>query len=208
MNYYEDVLERINGFINKEEYEEAKRLILNELDVPYVPKDFEDRLKELLSFINEKTFKVNVLSDEDIEKYLYMDENHQLIAVDELNRKNLRDYIEICNRYLKSNCFINGKVLLIDSLIKQEINYEFECMKNNEIIRFNPSEIDPIEKSSGYLSCLNALRERFMKEPSMLYMAEQLLYKEAIMALPFNIDKDNGIKLADKIETYIKDAFK
>lgn len=208
MNYYEDVLYRITSFINNEKYEEAKRLVLNELDVSYVPKDFEDRLKELLSFINEKTFKVNILSDEDIQKYLYMDENHQLIAVDELNRKNLRDYIDMCNRYLKSNGFINAKILLIDSLIRQEINYEFECLKNNEIIRFNPSEIDPIEKSNGYLSCLNALRKRFMKEPSMLYMAEQLLYKEAITALPFNIDKNNGIKLADKIENYIKDAFK
>ena len=114
----------------------------------------------------------------------------------------------MCNRYLKSNGFINGKILLIDSLIRQEINYEFECLKNNKLIRFNPSEIDSIEYSVGYLCCLNTLRERFMKEPSMLYMAEQLLYKEAIMALPFNIDKDNAIKLADKIETYIKDAFK
>ena len=208
MNYYEDILEKINSLINNEEYEEAKRLILNELDVSYVPKDFEDRLKELLSDINEKTFKVNVLSDEDIEKYLYMDENHQLIAVDELNRKNLRDYIDICNRYLKSNGYINGKVLLIDSLIRQEINHELECLKNNELIRFNPSEMKPIENSDGYLSCLNALRETFMKEPSMLYMAEQLLYKEAIMALPFNLNKDNDIKLADKIEKYIKDAFK
>jgi len=46
-----------------------------------------------------------------------------------------------------------------------------------------------------------------MKNPSMMKMAEQLMYKEAILSLPNNLHKDDGIALANKIEKYILDAF-
>lgn len=207
MNYYDETLDKIKDLIGNEEYEEAKRLIQNELEVSYVPRDFERKLYELLDIVKEKTFKVKTISDEDIEKYLKMDNDHQIIAVDALDKRNLRNYIDMCSSYLKGDGFINAKVLLIDSLIKQEINHVFEYRKNDEIIKFNPSNIDNIQESEGYISCLNALRERFMKEPSMLYMAEQLLYKEALMALPDILNNKDGILLAGKIEKYICDAF-
>ena len=37
MNYYEETKEKIIDLIEKEEYEEAKRLIQNELELSYVP---------------------------------------------------------------------------------------------------------------------------------------------------------------------------
>lgn len=207
MNYYDETLDKIKDLIDNEEYEEAKRLIQNELEVSYVPRDFETKLYELLDIVREKTFKVKTISDEDIEKYLKMDNDHQIIAVDALDKRNLRDYIDICNTYLKGDGFINAKVLLIDSLIRQEINHVFEYKKNDEIIKFNPSNIENIQESEGYISCLNALRERFMKEPSMLYMAEQLLYKEALMTLPDNLNTNEGLLLSNRIIDYIITSF-
>lgn len=206
MNYYDETIIKIRSLIDTSQFDEAERLIRNELDLPYVPKDFEIELNDLLMKIR-KTKQPSSLSDEQIEQYLYMDDQHQIVAVDDLNRKNLRDYYELCNDYLQKGTFSNAKVLLIDSLIRQEINKEFSYIKDGKMIVFNPSKILPPEESPGYKSCINLLNETFMKEPSKLLLAKQLLYKEAIMMLPDSLNEDDGIYLSEKISDYINNAF-
>ena len=203
MNYYDEILNEIQDLISEEKYDEAKSIILNELNISYVPKDVETKLYELLDEIKSKTFVVKELKDEQIEEFLKMDENHQLLAVDALNKKNLREYIDLCQNYLLSDGYVNAKVLLIDSLIRQEINYEFKYKDNS----FNPRNLIRVEESEGFIEGINNIRDKFMKNPSMMKMAEQLMYKEAILSLPNNLHKDDGIALANKIEKYILDAF-
>ncbi len=202
MNYYEEILNEIREDIDNQEYGEAKRLIMNELSISYVPRDVEEKLYELLSEVKTNTYVPKMLSDEDIEKYLKMDEVHQLMAVEELNKKNLRDHIDLCQDYLSGNGYINAKVLLIDSLIRQEINSDFTYNDST----FNPSKITRVEESDGFLSGLEAIRERFMKDPSMMRMGEQLLYKEVLLALPKTLSHDEGFVVADKIIDYILKA--
>ena len=203
MNYYEEILKEIKEDIDEGKYEEAKRLIDNELSISYIPRDVEKQLHELLDKIKAETFVPKTLSDEQIESYLQMDEVHQLMAVQHLNRKNLRNYIDLCQNYLSNDGYINAKVLLIDSLIHQEINYDFSYGNKT----FNPSKITKAEESDGFLSGLQSIRERFMKDPSMMRMGEQLLYKEVLMALPSTLSHEEGIKAADKITDYILKAF-
>ena len=203
MNYYDEILNEIQELISDEKYDEAKSIILNELNISYVPKDIETKLYELLDEIKSKIFVVKELTDEQIEEFLKMDENHQLLAVDALNKKNLREYIDLCQNYLLSDGYVNAKVLLIDSLIRQEINYEFKYKDSS----FNPRNIIRVEESEGFVEGINNIRDKFMKNPSMMKMAEQLMYKEAILSLPNNLHKEDGIALANKIEKYILDAF-
>ena len=203
MNYYEEILNEIEENIDNGQFLEAERLIRNELSVSYIPRDVERKLNEYLSRIRRDSFEKRSLSDEQIEDYLQKDEIHQLMAVDELNKKNLRNYVDTVQSYLSGDGYLNGKALLIDSLIRQEINCDF--IYNGEI--FNPSKIIVPEKSEGFLSALELIRERFMKDPSMMAMAEQLLYKEALMALPETLNKEEGIAIADKIIVYILNAF-
>ncbi len=125
MNYYEETEEKIRKLILEKEYEKALRLIENELELSYVPRDFEETLEELLGVIKEETFKVNSLDEEEISSYLFMDESHQLLAVDALDKRNLRDQIPLCQKYLSESDFLNGKALLIDSLIGQQIDHVF-----------------------------------------------------------------------------------
>ena len=203
MNYYEEILNEIEENIDNGQFLEAERLIRNELSVSYIPRDVERKLNEYLSRIRRDSFEKRSLSDEQIEDYLQKDEIHQLMAVDELNKKNLRNYVDTIQSYLSGDGYLNGKALLIDSLIRQEINCDF--IYNGET--FNPSKIIVPEKSEGFLSALELIRERFMKDPSMMAMAEQLLYKEALMALPETLNKEEGIAIADKIIVYILNAF-
>ena len=203
MNYYEEIIKEIEENIDKGDYSEAERLIRNELSVSYVPRDVESRLNELLDKVKRDSYQQKSLSDEQIEEYLCKDEIHQLLAVDELNRKNLRNYIDTVQSYLSGDGYLNSKVLLIDSLIRQAVNCDF--IYNGET--FNPCKVILPEKSPGFLSALELIRERFMKDPSMMAMAEQLLYKEVLMALPDTLSKDEGFMAADKIIAYILKAF-
>lgn len=207
MNYYKETKEKIIDLIEKEEYEEAKRLIQNELELSYVPRDFEEDLIELLNQMQEKTFRVKSLSEEEIEEYLKKDENHQLLAVDALDKRNLRDEIYLCQEYLKGKGFRNAKALLIDSLIRQQIDYVFILNDEDKELQFNPSKLIPLEESDVYKECNKSLEERFLKEPSMLVLGKQLLYKEMMLSLPLLPDKDMSEQIAERIEDYIRKAF-
>ena len=98
-------------------------------------------------------------------------------------------------------------MLLIDSLIRQEIDKEFTVSKADETTTFNPSKLTVIEETEGYQRASELLEEAFMKEPSKLLMARQLLSKELLLLLPMNVDGKDGEYIADKIIRYINDAF-
>ena len=207
MNYYDDILNKIYSLIVSEDYEQAKSLIITELNMAYVPKDTEKKLNEYLSLINERTYKVKAVSDDEIEKYLEMDENHQLLAVNELNQKNLRDYTDLVNKYLCSDGYKNAKVLLIDSLIRQEIGDEIHYNDNGMEYTFIPKYILPLEQADGFILAQKLINEEFMKNPSENKIALQLLYKEGMMRLPINIDASEGQIVAMNIITYVYKAF-
>ena len=207
MNYYDELLSKLDELMDNKHYKEAEKLIDDELSMAYVPKDIESKLKEYKDEVKVYTFRSRSLNDEQIEEYLFNDPEHQLRAVTELDKRNLRDLIDLCDKYLRSNGFINAKVLLIDSLIRQQIDHRFVYI-NNDRYEFNPKDVKKADEAEGYLSAINCLQEYYLKEPSKLLLAEQLLNKEALLALPFNLSYEDGIKIAEKIENYIDGAFK
>ncbi|MDO5440188.1 MAG: DUF3196 family protein [Erysipelotrichaceae bacterium] len=207
MGYYEDLVPQIEALIKDEKYDKMFSLIEKELSLPYVPSNIETKLKDLLKLIPKDDF-VRSLSDEEIIKYLNLDETKQLRAVEELNNKNLRDYLDVCNGYLKGNGYINAKVLLIDSLIKQDINEEISMSNNGVDYNFIPKYVMSPECSIGFVKASEILGEKYMKEPSKLELAKQLLYKECLLALPINYEEDEADQLANKIYLFIEEAFK
>lgn len=206
MSYYDDLLLKIDEYINNNDFDNATKLITNELNMPYVPKDIEDKLNDILKDL-PKEDNSRALSIEEIEKYLSLDKEKQLIAVEALNRLNLRDYLDICNKYLEGDGFINAKVLLIDSLINQDINEELHMINDGIEYNFIPKYVITPLESLGYKGALKILNDNYMKEPSKLELAKSLLYKECLMALPINYDENDANLLADKIIQYIDEAF-
>lgn len=205
MNYYDELIQNIEKYIENEEYDLAKSTILNELNMPYVPKDLENKLYEYLNIIKTKLFVIKSISDDEIVKYLNDNEEKQLIAVDELSKRNLRDYIDICSDFISDKGkYANAKALLIDSLIRQEINYEFAYVNDSSLLKFNPCKLPIIEKSEGFIVANAILNDYYMKNPSQLNIAVELLYKESLMTLPYQID---GNEISKKIINYIDKAF-
>lgn len=206
MNYYDELLSKIDILLKDNKKEDAFSLVNEELRQAYIPKDVENKLlvyKEKL----KKHSETHALSDEEIEEYLFDSKEKQLMAVSLLDKKNLRDYIDICNKYLISDGFINAKVLLVDSLIRQEIGDDI-TMKNNGIeYNFIPKFQEPIEETDGYLFGNKYLQDYYLKDPSKLKMAKSLLYKELLLNLPLNMEESEGIITAKKIIEYIDNAF-
>ena len=199
MNYYDELIEKIRKLIDDEEYPNADRLITNELEMPYVPKEVEEKLEELRGELNYLNPLEKNLTDEKIESFLLSDNDHQLLAVNELDHRNLREYISLCERYLSSDGFKNAKVLLIDSLIGQQIDNVFHYRTENESMTFNPSLMKRVNETEEYRRCINRIYESYLKEPSKAKLAEQLLYKEFLMALPLQIDGADCEFICEKI---------
>lgn len=206
MAYYEELLEKIESYINEENFKEASDLIESELKQPYIPSNTLEKLLYYKELLPKKAIKFS-LTDDEIIDYLNAEEEKQLIGVECLNKKNLRDYIDICNNYLKGDGFINAKVLLIDSLIRQDIGDDIYFNNAGLEYTFIPKYIMPLEESDGYKTAIKKLNELFMKEPSMLEMSKSLVYKECLLKLPINLDEIEGEELANRVYDYIVKAF-
>ncbi|MDO4500969.1 MAG: DUF3196 family protein [Erysipelotrichaceae bacterium] len=207
MDYYKKTLEDIYKLIDEKKNDEARSLIEEELKQVYIPRDFEEEIKKILDEIGPKVNYLRALSDEGIEEYLFSTREKQLLAVDALNSKNLRDYIDICNKYLCSDGFINAKVLLIESLIRQEISEDVKYVQDGMEYEFIPRFCLLPEESDGFLEGIRYLEEIYLKDPSKLQMAKELLYKEVMLNLPLNLEGEEGIESAKGICDFIEKAF-
>ena len=209
MDYYDELLLNVYKLLNENKTEDLRNLINNELKLAYVPRDIENKLRDILNDLGPSETTKKSFSDDEIFEYLKGSKEKQLIAVELLNKKNLREYIDICNEYLSNeNAFINAKVLLIDSLVNQEIGEEI-CFKNEGLeYNFIPKYVIPIIESDGFISGKKYLEDIYLKEPSKLKMSMDLLYKDLMMSLPINLDDVEGIELSKKIVEYIEGAFK
>ena len=206
MNYYDETLEKIEKLLNENKEDEALLIINDELRQAYIPKGFEEKMLKYKDSFQKELVKKS-LSDDEIIEYLKGPKEKQLIAVSLLDKKNLRDYVDVCNAYLSGDGFINAKVLLIDSLIRQEIGDDITFNNNGLEFNFIPKYQLPIEESDGYSSGNKYLEDYYMKDPSKLKMAKSLLYKELMLNLPINLEESEGVIIAKDICEYIEEAF-
>ena len=207
MDYYKELVSNIEKALESKDYELAERLINDELSLLYVPKDISDKLNEFKQLLPRKDINKSS-SEEEIREYLNGDDYHQLVAVDQLNKFNLREYYDLCNEYLKSDGFINAKVLLIESLVRQEISDEYTLRRDGLEYSFIPRYVMLPEESEGYNLALKVLSDYYMKEPSYFLMAKDLLYKECFMALPLSYIKEEAEMLAQNIISYLDKVLK
>lgn len=205
MNYYDETLLKIKDLIQDNKIDLALSMIEEELRAPYLPKEFQDTITKIYAeYHKNNKYEIN---DEICEEYLFLNKEKQLIAVTYLDKKNLREYLDLINRYLSSDGFINAKVLLIDSLIKQEINEEIKMINDGLEYEFIPKYLLPVEESDAFIVGKKQLEDKYLKEPSKLKMAMDLLYKELMLMLPINGDNEEGNLLSNKIIEYIEKAF-
>lgn len=206
MNYYDEILKKIEELLKDNKQDEVRRIVDDELSQAYIPRDFEEKLNEIKNSL-VVDIKTHSLSDEEIVEYLGGSKEKQLMAVSILDKKNLREYVDICNDYLSHEGFKNAKALLLDSLIRQELNDTIYYNDEGMEYEFIPKYQLPIEESDGFLAGNKYLEEYYLKDPSKLKMAKSLLYKELMLTLPITLEESEGLYVAKDICEYIEEAF-
>ena len=206
-NYYDDILEKIKNAYENKEYQKAEFYIEEELSMPYVPIEFEKALLELQNKYQDKLKRNEFsLSDEEIETYLKADPYKQMLAVNYLNGLNIRDYLELVQEFLLSEADDKIKVLMINTLMEQDITDEMKVKKDGLDISFIPRYAEPIDVSDGYVRAKEYFDEVLKQNPSMHQMAMELLGHKCFSYLPFSYSEEEGELIAKEIICYIYDC--
>ncbi|ARU91977.1 hypothetical protein SCLARK_001460 [Spiroplasma clarkii] len=177
-NYYETLLKDIQIFIDNQEYNNAAKLITNELAAPYIPGDIEVKLYEYNQIINQHL--VNDLDDSmltwNVDKVAQimqqsLNQEMHLLAFEALRGLNARQIIPLIKTYLQDKAIKNEyKTFLMMILIEQKVDEDFLVYKNDNKIEiiFNPATFD-VSESQKFLADLEMQLELLVnsKNPSL-----------------------------------------
>lgn len=198
-NYYDEILQEIKELIDAKEYEQAYSLLRKEKSMPYIPSDIEPKLDALLKdvrfYLTDK--KNNTESNlDDLLEQLKGNATEQLLACNELSKKNLRDCIQEIHDYLESDPFEEAAAILVENIAEQQIQEEFTWIKDDVEYTFYGDSITPCSESKGFLKALDLIQEWFNKNPDMLEMAKTLLIHEVFIFLPLSYEEEDATSLA------------
>lgn len=208
MNYYDEIISKINSLIQNKQFDEAFSLVLNELEMPYIPKEYEEIFYE--KFNELKSFrKVNYdFDDEKLLDYLHGSLFKQSSAINYLSKRNLNDYILEIEEYLKGEYDSDVKKHLIVFLIQQKINHLFKCKIDQDIYEFNPYNLHNIEDDNIFKVVFSMLSELFENDnPIFFKHATNILFLLFVKRLPFYYSEKQISKLFQSIVIFIYDAF-
>ncbi|UVD81765.1 hypothetical protein NV226_00380 [Mycoplasma iguanae] len=174
-NYYDEILEKINLYINKEEYKAAYDLLKQELTLPYVPAEYETKfqniLEELNMILNHKIKENNGLKLSNDQLFDVIENNEVMFlqyALETLENVALINYVlRVQKIFSNSKIHHEIKALFYEMLVKQKIDYDFEI--NHK--KFNPLKLGSIASQSNYKDFFSKLEKAFEKEINALNVA-------------------------------------
>ena len=204
-NYYDECLEKINILLNEGNKKDALHIIEEELSMIYIPKDFEEKLIELKKdLIESKPNKF--VSDEDIEAYLLKDEYFQLLALKELEKRNIRQYMDLVQDIFENVESNLVKISLLEICINQQITDEIKFIKDGLEIYLIPAACNLPEDSEGYEACVDYLKEWLENEdPSLYKLCQQAALKESYLRMPFEVEVEEAEAMAYAIVMYVSE---
>lgn len=202
-NYYEKQILLIEEKIKNNLWDEAYQLVLEELSMPYIPKNFLDEIKKLESEIKSNfklNQKINIIQDEDeLKSLLQQDEMAQVKALDQMSRLNLRQYdtlVQDTFNLLSDRLFQN---LFLRICIEQQLTNEYSFHSDGIEYTLIPASLCLPEESEGFEAAYILLKDWCDKNPSLLNLCLEKLQYEALMALPISFTEDEAYDLAYQV---------
>lgn len=176
-SYYEEIVGEINSLIEKQEYQQAYKQLQNELEMPYIPKEYENIFIELFKKCNAFLHQPKVnqqahLTQQEIEKILLnpFDEEIHLAIISDLKSYNIRNMLETIEKYLKNSLFRDeNKVHLLFALKEQGIDQQFMVKKNNGNFNLNPKLMEKSEDNKLVKAVLKLLDQFVYNDNPGLY---------------------------------------
>lgn len=149
--YYDVVGQYVYSLKETEDFETAINILIEELSMPYIPYQYEMAFNtiydEVLLAKQEANYQVEnknkIFSTDEIEHILENDDvNEDLLymALDQMQQLNIRILLPSIRDYLlnpKKPDF--AKTLIMEILIEQQVDEDFEVAKRGAVYPFNPS---------------------------------------------------------------------
>lgn len=188
------------------QYKEVETIITSLLEEGAIPENqiekFE-RLKNLNANIvgtNDEFFHDVNFSDQvqdesnyELNRFLSLSSNQQLILIQELTEANIRPIVGQLKDIIEhesTHPFVKSLILIL--LVEQEVDINLRIYKFEQQMEVNPSSLLLPTKLPKYKKILSIVRDRLDQEPSKLEMVEYLISKHAIATYPFDwLDYDS-----------------
>lgn len=210
-NYYETLIKELECNIANKEYKQAYTKLEEELSLPYVPKEYEERLvamytqcyHELNQDVMQKKY-----SEEDIASLLKGTLEEAFSAVTLLKESNIRRHLDEINEYLSKNPHYLIRSLLVEALYEQDIHEEINLDYEGMDVTFIPSYVEMPQQQESLIEAVKMVHEFYENEnPTFLTQCVECMMKEAYFRLPFPLGEDEVKPFVYAILEYVYRAY-
>ncbi|WP_434328439.1 DUF3196 family protein [Mycoplasma capricolum subsp. capricolum] len=190
-NYYDQILKKIKELVEKNNLTKALDIINQELEISYIPSDFEKSLYKIKKEIKEKQHhQLNKTYSISEVKALLNSKNNldQIVGIKNLININIRLIIDEIKKYLlNTNNVYENKSLLLISLSDQQIDQEFEVLKDKKTsFLVNPKLLNIKEIYNTYYQVENQILEIInQKDIFLIQTCKQVLFSYFLYKFPY-----------------------
>ena len=205
--FYDVMIIYLYSLIKSSNKEKALKLVKEELSMPYIPALYEDRFKEIYRELSykEKEPKEYVLSRDKIKEILETNEDKNVIilAIVEMCKLNIRDFIDSIQVFFKRNLRNIYKVMVIDALRSQGVNFNFDLSNSGKNSVINPITSENILEGEDYSIIKKILETNIGKQdPNLLSLACENLMLYLSEIYPATIEENEYDFIAYCVHLY------
>lgn len=213
-DYYEILGLYLLSLMELHEYDEALRLLNEELAMPYVESNYLEVMNSLYDeivarkqiYLVENDMYQDALTEESIKDILAHEHDFDIVLnvimrLDDFNIRNLMDNIKTFLADEKRNDIL--KSFILELLIKQQINEDIPVKKNGYEYQFRPIASEMVKQNHHYLQTNQKLSDHLDKNPSLLSMCLDVLDLVAYSIYPETIAEAEVNLYAGAIEYYV-----
>lgn len=208
-NYYETCLQNILMLIKEHKCQQALDIIQEELKMPYVPEEFNNKLiqlkKDVSISMGTKPGK-NILFDEfEILDALMGNVDQVMLGLDSLSKMNLRLIYPSITDWLQEKYLSDDiKKQLIVLLIEQGFSESVDVLMGDSKHTIDLEKIGNPFMSDAFQKCFKEIHDTLeVENPSMLALAIQLLEIEVWQDFPLINREYKAQEIISKVEEYM-----
>lgn len=175
LNYYDELINEIENFVKKNEIDKAIKIIESELSMPYIPKKYEVKMKNIYKKIKVNGVTSNHYSKEQIINMFLKKEkkNNFLLELSQLMiNYNWFDYTQEIQMIFNDKSINNSiKANIYNILSIQNISYEFKI----DNYKINPFKNKTTYETEFAIKNFDFLTNKIIQEPNLIEISKKNL---------------------------------
>lgn len=206
-NYYDILSLHIAILLELEKDDEAYDLLEEELEMPYIPSQYENYLNETYEMLyrkrlqNQKSYNVfDTYQDQEIKEILIQerDKNLILIILDQLQKRNIRMYLTELKYLLALKNYPNDlKAIILELLVEQGIMEEVKVVSNDNEFDVDLTTLTPLMEQVSIEEIINIIEDKIdEKDVSIFNACQDLLIAYHASIYPMAIEEDEYLLVA------------